>query len=75
MRPSAPPRFARQPISRPFVILMYLSQFGYLSPTLRNPQSGQIISEDTLTKAIQEFQAFAGLNITGLLLMYWSINA
>ncbi|XP_046668364.1 matrix metalloproteinase-2 isoform X3 [Homalodisca vitripennis] len=47
--------------------MMYLSQFGYLSPTLRNPQSGQIISEDTLTKAIQEFQAFAGLNITGLL--------
>lgn len=44
---------------------MYLSQFGYLSPTVRNPQSGHIVSEDTLTKAIQEFQSFAGLNVTG----------
>lgn len=30
-----------------------------------NPTSGGIISEETLSKAISEFQAFAGLNITG----------
>ncbi|KAK1126643.1 hypothetical protein K0M31_004270, partial [Melipona bicolor] len=41
----------------------YLSQFGYLQPI--NPTSGGIISQDTLSKAISEFQAFAGLNITG----------
>lgn len=41
----------------------YLSQFGYLQPM--NPTSGGIISEETLSKAISEFQAFAGLNITG----------
>ncbi|XP_054013663.1 matrix metalloproteinase-14 isoform X4 [Hylaeus anthracinus] len=41
----------------------YLSQFGYLQPI--NPTSGGIISQDTLSKAIAEFQSFAGLNITG----------
>ncbi|CAL7943448.1 unnamed protein product [Xylocopa violacea] len=41
----------------------YLSQFGYLQPI--NPTSGGIISQETLSKAIAEFQAFAGLNITG----------
>lgn len=30
-----------------------------------NPTSGGIISGETLSKAISEFQAFAGLNITG----------
>ncbi|XP_046410034.1 matrix metalloproteinase-14 isoform X1 [Neodiprion fabricii] len=43
--------------------MRYLSQFGYLPPV--NPASGGIISEDTLAKAIAEFQSFAGINITG----------
>ncbi|KAG8034818.1 hypothetical protein G9C98_007894 [Cotesia typhae] len=43
--------------------MRYLSQFGYLPPV--NPTSGGIISEDTVYKAIMDFQAFAGLNITG----------
>nr|CAD7403545.1 unnamed protein product [Timema cristinae] len=42
---------------------IYLSQFGYLPPTVRN--RGTIMSEDTMKKAVAEFQAFAGLNITG----------
>ncbi|XP_048514142.1 matrix metalloproteinase-14 isoform X3 [Athalia rosae] len=41
----------------------YLSQFGYLPPV--NPASGGIISEETMSKAISEFQSFAGINITG----------
>ncbi|XP_033320869.2 matrix metalloproteinase-14 isoform X1 [Megalopta genalis] len=41
----------------------YLSQFGYLQPI--NPTSGGIISKDSLSRAVAEFQAFAGLNITG----------
>ncbi|TGZ42728.1 Matrix metalloproteinase-14 [Temnothorax longispinosus] len=41
----------------------YLAQYGYLPPT--NPESGAFLSEDKLTAAIEEFQAFAGLNITG----------
>nr|CAD7600101.1 unnamed protein product [Timema genevievae] len=45
-------------------VRIYLSQFGYLPPTVRN--RGTIMSEDTMKKAVAEFQAFAGLNITGL---------
>lgn len=45
--------------------MIYLSQFGYLNPQVRNPNSGTIIAADALKKAIVEFQAFAGLNITG----------
>ncbi|KAG7205854.1 hypothetical protein KM043_007789 [Ampulex compressa] len=41
----------------------YLSQFGYLAPG--NPTSSNIISESTMRDAITEFQAFAGLNVTG----------
>ncbi|XP_063700125.1 matrix metalloproteinase-14 isoform X2 [Culicoides brevitarsis] len=44
---------------------LYLSQFGYLSPSLRNPSSGSLIDGDTWEKAIMEFQSFAGLNATG----------
>lgn len=44
---------------------MYLSEYGYLSPQVRNPQSGHLMSEETMTKAIMDFQAFAGLNLTG----------
>ncbi|KAL1450024.1 hypothetical protein WDU94_002486 [Cyamophila willieti] len=44
---------------------MYLSQFGYLSPIIRNPSSGMLMSEETLARAVMEFQNFAGLNLTG----------
>lgn len=43
--------------------MSYLSQFGYLPPT--NPTSGGFITQETMTKAISEFQSFAGLNVTG----------
>ncbi|KAI5694140.1 hypothetical protein M8J75_011375 [Diaphorina citri] len=45
--------------------MMYLSQFGYLSPIVRNPNSGHLMSEETLARAVMEFQNFAGLNLTG----------
>lgn len=44
---------------------IYLSQFGYLPPSTRNPSSGNLIDEETWTNAIKEFQSFAGVNITG----------
>uniref|UniRef100_A0A336MF57 CSON000784 protein n=1 Tax=Culicoides sonorensis TaxID=179676 RepID=A0A336MF57_CULSO len=44
---------------------LYLSQFGYLSPSLRNPTSGNLIDANTWERAIMEFQSFAGLNATG----------
>lgn len=45
--------------------MMYLSQFGYLPPAVRNPSSGMLLSQEAMTDAIKEFQAFAGLNVTG----------
>jgi hypothetical protein len=47
------------------LLQIYLSQFGYLNPQVRNPSSGTIIAADAMKKAIVEFQVFAGLNITG----------
>jgi hypothetical protein len=47
------------------LLQIYLSQFGYLNPQVRNPNSGTLMEADALKKAIVEFQAFAGLNITG----------
>lgn len=44
---------------------LYLSQFGYLSASYRNPTSGNLIDAKTWEKAIMEFQSFAGLNVTG----------
>ncbi|PSN48124.1 hypothetical protein C0J52_05812 [Blattella germanica] len=44
---------------------IYLSQFGYLNPQTRNLNSGALVSAESMRKAISEFQAFAGLNITG----------
>lgn len=44
---------------------MYLAQYGYLSPSVRNPSSGHIMDESSWRRAIQEFQSFAGLNATG----------
>ncbi|KAG7304126.1 hypothetical protein JYU34_011059 [Plutella xylostella] len=45
--------------------MMYLAQFGYLNPSVRNPSSGHIMDEGSWRKAIAEFQSFAGLNATG----------
>lgn len=45
---------------------MYLSEYGYLSPRVRNPQSGHLMSEEAMSKALMEFQAFANLNLTGI---------
>lgn len=47
------------------ILQMYLSQFGYLSPSMKNPNSGHIMSEETMAKALMDFQSFAGLNLTG----------
>ncbi|CAB3385904.1 Hypothetical predicted protein [Cloeon dipterum] len=47
--------------------MFYLSQFGYLNANLKNPGSGNLISEDALISAIKDFQAFAQLNITGVM--------
>lgn len=53
-----------------FLILQnYLAQYGYLSP--RNPENSAFQNADKLIAAIEEFQAFAGLNITG---MYVNFN-
>ncbi|XP_011349111.1 matrix metalloproteinase-14 isoform X2 [Ooceraea biroi] len=41
----------------------YLAQYGYLPPT--NPENSAFLSSERLTAAIEEFQAFAGINITG----------
>ncbi|XP_031783895.1 matrix metalloproteinase 1 isoform X1 [Nasonia vitripennis] len=43
--------------------MRYLSQYGYLPPL--NPTNGGLVSEQTMQRAIAEFQSFAGLNITG----------
>lgn len=48
---------------------MYLAQYGYLSPSVRNPSSGHIMDESSWKKAIAEFQSFAGLNTTGKLII------
>lgn len=47
--------------------MMYLSEYGYLSPSVKNPHSGHIMSEEIMSKAIIDFQAFTGLNATGYL--------
>lgn len=45
---------------------IYLSQFGYLSPKVRNPSNGgNLLSQESWENAIREFQGFAGLNVTG----------
>ncbi|XP_050353674.1 matrix metalloproteinase-14 isoform X2 [Nymphalis io] len=45
--------------------MMYLAQYGYLNPSVRNPSSGHIMDESSWRRAISEFQSFAGLNNTG----------
>lgn len=48
---------------------MYLSEYGYLSPSVKNPHSGHIMSEEIMSKAIIDFQAFTGLNATGKMII------
>ncbi|XP_060516534.1 matrix metalloproteinase-14 isoform X3 [Cylas formicarius] len=42
---------------------LYLSQYGYLGPVKGN--SGQLLDENHYRKAIEDFQSFAGLEVTG----------
>ena len=56
---------------------MYLNRFGYLNPTAatadnninnldrKMPNAASLITEETVKNAVLEFQAFAGLNLTG----------
>lgn len=44
---------------------IYLSQFGYLPPSARNPSNGGLLDSNTWSKAIMDFQGFAGVNVTG----------
>ncbi|XP_067014359.2 matrix metalloproteinase-14 isoform X2 [Anabrus simplex] len=43
--------------------MMYLSKYGYMNQP--NTRGGAIISQEAVSRAITEFQAFAGLNVTG----------
>ncbi|XP_076254151.1 matrix metalloproteinase 1 isoform X3 [Rhynchophorus ferrugineus] len=42
---------------------LYLSQYGYFGPLKAN--SSQLVDENTYKKAIEEFQSFAGIPVTG----------
>ncbi|XP_030377643.1 stromelysin-3 isoform X2 [Scaptodrosophila lebanonensis] len=53
------------PVSTTTQAEIYLSQFGYLPASARNPASSGLHDQKTWVSAIQEFQSFAGLNITG----------
>ncbi|KPU76272.1 uncharacterized protein Dana_GF11910, isoform B [Drosophila ananassae] len=53
------------PVSTTTQAEIYLSQFGYLPASARNPASSGLHDQQTWVSAIQEFQNFAGLNITG----------
>lgn len=44
----------------------YLAHYGYLPPM--NPESGSFLSAEAMTAAIEDFQAFAGINVTGNLI-------
>lgn len=46
---------------------IYLSQFGYLPASSRNPSAGRLLDANTWNKAVEDFQSFAGLNVTGIL--------
>ncbi|XP_023162651.1 matrix metalloproteinase-14 isoform X2 [Drosophila hydei] len=53
------------PVSTTTQAEIYLSQFGYLPASARNPANSGLQDKHTWVSAIQEFQSFAGLNITG----------
>ncbi|KAL5286123.1 Mmp1 family protein [Megaselia abdita] len=54
-----------QPVQKAQGAEFYLSQFGYLPPSAKNPANGGLLDASTWTKAIEDFQNFAGLNVTG----------
>lgn len=43
--------------------MLYLSQYGYLGPIKTN--SSQLLDENAFKKAVEDFQSFAGLSVTG----------
>ncbi|XP_066258819.1 matrix metalloproteinase-14 isoform X11 [Euwallacea similis] len=43
--------------------MLYLSQYGYLGPIKAN--SSQLLDESSFKKAVEDFQSFAGLEVTG----------
>ncbi|CAH1130895.1 unnamed protein product [Ceutorhynchus assimilis] len=43
--------------------MLYLSQYGYLGPVKAN--SSQLLDESSFRKAVEDFQSFAGLDVTG----------
>ncbi|XP_044266341.1 matrix metalloproteinase-19-like isoform X2 [Tribolium madens] len=45
--------------------LLYLSQYGYLGGSTRSLNSSALTDERVLRKAVEEFQSFAGLDVTG----------
>ncbi|XP_055920666.1 matrix metalloproteinase-14 isoform X4 [Eupeodes corollae] len=55
----------QQPVQTTSQAAIYLSQFGYLPATARNPANGALLDSNIWTKAIQDFQGFAGVNVTG----------
>lgn len=44
--------------------LIYLSQYGYLTAS-RQGNSSQLLDENSYRRAIEDFQSFAGLDVTG----------
>lgn len=49
-----------------FFFQLYLSQYGYLGAThINKNNSGALVDEKTFQKGIEDFQMFAGLDITG----------
>lgn len=46
---------------------LYLSQYGYLGGSTRSLNSSALQDERVLRKAIEDFQSFAGLEVTGKL--------
>ncbi|XP_065370544.1 stromelysin-3 isoform X3 [Calliphora vicina] len=53
------------PVSTTTQAEIYLSQFGYLPASARNSANGGLLDANTWFKAVQDFQSFAGLNVTG----------
>ncbi|XP_037046819.1 matrix metalloproteinase-14 isoform X1 [Bradysia coprophila] len=53
------------PVQKTTQAEIYLSQFGYLPPSARNPANGGLLDSSTWSKAIMDFQGFAGVNVTG----------
>lgn len=56
---------APAPVQKTAQAEIYLSQFGYLPASAKNPSSGGLLDQETWERAIRDFQSFAGLNVTG----------